>query len=57
MYGSEGEIWMKNASITFRLSEEEKDMLEKAAKEQDVPVSQLIRKAVKEYLAIMRREI
>lgn len=43
---------MKNATITFRLSEEEKKKLEEVSARLDVPVSQLvrqfIRKAIKE---------
>lgn len=39
---------MKNVSITFRLSEAEKEKLEVIAKKKDIPVSQLIREAVRE---------
>ena len=39
------------ASISIRLSEEEKERLQKIAKEQDLTLSQLIRRAIKEFLA------
>lgn len=41
---------MKNTSVTFRLSEAEKARLEDIAKEKDIPVSQLIREIIREYL-------
>lgn len=39
------------ASISIRLSEEEKERLQKIAREQDLTLSQLIRRAIKEFLA------
>lgn len=41
---------MKDVTITFRLRESEKKKLIAAAAEKDVPVSQLVREAVREYL-------
>lgn len=41
---------MKDVSITFRLRESEKEILAHLAAAKDVPVSQLIREAVKQYL-------
>ena len=38
---------MKNTAITFRLNEREKQKLEMIAKLKDVPVSQLIREAIR----------
>lgn len=39
---------MKN--VTFRLSDEEREKLEIYAKENDLSLSQVIRKAIKEFL-------
>lgn len=41
---------MKDVSITFRLKESEKEILAQVAAAKDVPVSQLIREAVRNYL-------
>lgn len=41
---------MKVTSITFRLSEEEKAQLMSIAANKDIPVSQLIREAVRAYI-------
>lgn len=41
---------MKDVSITFRLRESEKEQLVATAAQKDIPVSQLVREAVKEYL-------
>ena len=41
---------MKNVTITFRLRESEKAALEAIAAAKDVPVSQLVREAVKKLL-------
>ena len=41
---------MKDTTITFRLKESEKAALTQQAAARDIPVSQLIREAVKEYL-------
>ena len=38
---------MKNATITFRLSETEKKKLEEQAQALDIPVSQLVRQYIK----------
>lgn len=40
----------KRATITFRLSEQEKKQLEAVGAVRDMPISQLIREAVREYL-------
>ena len=40
----------KDTTITFRLRESEKAQLVAIAAEKDIPVSQLVRAAVKEYL-------
>lgn len=37
-------------SITIRISQEEKDTLEQIAKENDLSLSQVVRKAIKEFL-------
>lgn len=39
---------MKDATITLRISEEEKEKITKLAKEKDIPVSQLIRELCRE---------
>lgn len=41
---------MKTTSITFRITDSEKEKLTAAAKERDIPVSQLIREAVRKLL-------
>ena len=41
---------MKDTNITFKLSEAEKDMIKKVSAERDIPMSQLIREAIKEYI-------
>lgn len=41
---------MKTASITIRISEDEKERFNKIAAKKDVPLSQLIREAMREYL-------
>lgn len=41
---------MKNSNITFKLNEAEKERIVVAAKKRDIPVSQLIREAIKEFL-------
>ena len=40
----------QETSITFRLSERDKEQLQAIAKEKDLSLSQLVRMAVKEYL-------
>ena len=40
---------MKNATITIRLSDQEKAQLEKLAARWDAPISQLVREAIREY--------
>ena len=39
-----------SASITFRLSTEEKEQLKQYCEENDMSISQVIRRAVKEFL-------
>lgn len=41
---------MKNATITFRLNELEKERLEQLAAAKDIPVSQLVRALIKNAL-------
>jgi predicted DNA binding CopG/RHH family protein len=41
---------MKDTTITFRLRESEKEQLVAKAAAKDIPVSQLVREAVKKYL-------
>ena len=41
---------MKNTSITLRISEQEKEQLMAIAASKDVPLSQLIREAVRKYI-------
>lgn len=40
----------KDTTITIRIAEQEKEALKAAAAKRDVPVSQLIREAIKDYL-------
>lgn len=40
----------KDCQIKFRLTASMKESLEKIAKEKDIPVSQVIREALKKYL-------
>ena len=44
------EVNMKDTNITFKLSESEKALIKKVAAKRDIPMSQLIREAIKEYL-------
>ena len=48
---------MKDTNITFKLSESEKAAIKKAAAAKDVPMSQIIREAVKEYLGGKENDI
>lgn len=41
---------MKDTNITFKLSTSEKEAIRRIALKRDVPISQLIREAVKQYL-------
>ena len=41
---------MKDTNITFKLSEAEKEAIKAAAARRDIPMSQLIREAVKDYI-------
>jgi predicted transcriptional regulator len=41
---------MKNTNITFKLNEAEKEKIRMIAAKKDIPISQLIREAVKRYL-------
>lgn len=47
---------MKDTNITFKLSEREKEAIKVAASERDIPMSQLIREAIKEYLSKEERK-
>ena len=42
---------MKDTNITFKLSETEKEAIKAEAARRDIPMSQLIREAVKEYIS------
>ena len=42
---------MKNTNITFKLNEAEKEQIKAAAAKRDIPISQLVREAVKKYLS------
>lgn len=44
------EVIMKTESITLRITETEKEQLKQIAQELDVPMSQLIRRAIKEII-------
>ncbi len=41
---------MKDANITFKLSESEKEKIKALAAKKDVPMSQIIRDAIKKYI-------
>lgn len=41
---------MKDTNITFKLSEAEKERIKALAAKEDIPMSQLIRQAVKDYI-------
>jgi predicted DNA binding CopG/RHH family protein len=41
---------VKDTNITFKLSTAEKDAIKAAAAAKDIPVSQLIREAIKKYI-------
>ena len=41
---------MKSATITIRLSEQDKTQLEAIAERKDIPISQMVREAIKEYI-------
>lgn len=41
---------MKDTNITFKLSEAEKEAIKAVAAQKDIPMSQLIREAVKKYI-------
>ena len=42
---------MKNSTITIRINDQEKTKLAEIAKEKDISVAQIIREAIREYLA------
>lgn len=44
------EVIMKTESITLRITETEKEQLKQIAQKLDVPMSQLIRRAIKEII-------
>ena len=41
---------MKDTTITFRLSEQEKEQIVALAARKDIPFSQLIREAIRKYI-------
>lgn len=41
---------MKDVIITFKVSESEKALIKAKAAEKDIPVSQLIREAIRQYI-------
>ena len=41
---------MKDSNITIRISAAEKDRLKALAAEKDIPISQIIREAIRQYL-------
>lgn len=41
---------MKDTTITFRLTEQEKEKIIAAAAKKDIPFSQLIREAIREFI-------
>ena len=41
---------MKDTSITIRLTEQEKERIKAVAAKKDIPVSQIIRELIKEYI-------
>ena len=41
---------MKQASITIRITESEKEKIKAAAASKDIPLSQLIREAIREFI-------
>ena len=41
---------MKDANITFKLSEAEKEKIKAIANSKDIPMSQLIREVLKDYI-------
>ena len=45
---------LKDATVAFRVSEQEKELLIEQARRLDIPLSQLLRKLVKEYLEVSR---
>lgn len=48
---------MKDATITIRISEQEKQYLMEAAARRDIALSQLIREALREYVEPTRQEL
>lgn len=46
-----GEILMKDATVTMRIEAKDKELLRAIAIKKDTPISQLIRAAIKEFLA------
>ncbi|MGB9678237.1 MAG: ribbon-helix-helix protein, CopG family [Candidatus Ratteibacteria bacterium] len=44
----------RDVAIVVRLMREEKERLKQKAKEEEVPVSSIVRKALKEYLNVVR---
>ena len=50
------EIVMKDEKITIRISEEEKEQLKMIAAKRDIPMSQLIREAVRKLIETNQEE-
>ena len=48
---------MKDATITIRISEQEKHYLMEAAARKDIPLSQLIREALREYVEPTKQQL
>ena len=48
---------MKDATITIRIKEQEKEQLIEAAARRDMPLSQLIREALREYIEPTKQEL
>ena len=47
---------MKSSNITFKLTEREKEAIKAEAAKKDIPMSQLIREAIKVYLEKSEKE-
>lgn len=47
---------MKDANITFKLSEAEKEKIKAISQAKDIPMSQLIREVLKDYIYKMEEQ-
>lgn len=47
---------MKDTNITFKLSEAEKEAIRTLAARRDIPMSQLIREIIKQYMEVEANE-